>query len=356
MRTLFKKPNPRHLISYFMLLLLIIMSAPLALCQQTISRTNEKVITESAKQTVSDYAKYMELLAQEVDKDLIALYKAELLKSVQRDSVNVFNDLIPIADRPKTLRENIDRLTTYLDDISSRYFEGVKLVYTNFVTSKVFIDEKRNRLFVKVTADRSIDGTYTYKDEKKPNKATEKIDFYVQAEIKSSGVPESKIYSIFLNENNEQMFKQIKVVEKTAPIVVSNVRKDSTYRRAMEHTLAWNGGEIFERLRLDIYKDVAGKPVLVRSVDSSFVNDNKIKFEIDKKVKPGKRNRYYFQLTKLSSEEQPIKSENFYIRRKMPLILQVGVPLIVVGGVTYLLLNPKEEAKDPQLPDVPDPG
>lgn len=324
--------------------------------QQTISRTNEKVIIESAKQTVSDYAKYMELLAQEVDKDLIALYKAELLKSVQRDSVNVFNDLIPIADRPKTLRENIDRLTTYLDDISSRYLEGVKLVYTNFTSSKVFIDEQRNRLFVKVTADRGIDGMYTYKDEKKPNKSDEKIDFYVQVQIKASGVPESKIYSIFLNDNNEQTFKPIKVVEKTAPILFNNITKDSTYRRAMEHTVSWTGGEIFERLRLDLYKDVAGKPVLVRAIDTSFVNDNKIKFEVDKKVKPGKRNKYFFQLTKLSSEEQPIASETFYVRRKMPIVLQVGVPLIVVGGVTYLLLNPKEEAKDPVLPEVPDPG
>jgi hypothetical protein len=239
-------------------IILLTLTSITGVCQQTISRTNEKVIIESAKQTVSDYTKYMELLAQEVDKDLIALYKAELLKSVQRDSVNVFNDLIPVADRPKTLRENIDRLTTYLDDINTRYLEGVKLVYTNFTTSKVFIDEKRNRLFVKVTADRSIDGIYYYKDEKKPNKADEKIDFYVQVQIRASGVPESKIYSIFLYEPNEQTFVPIKVVEKTAPIIITNV--------------------------------------------------------------------------------------------------QIGVPLIVVGGVTYLLLNPKEEAKDPVLPEVPDPG
>ena len=331
----------------------LLATASSVFAQQTISRTNEKVIIESAKQTVSDYAKYMELLAQEVDKDMIGLYKAELLKSVQKDSVNIFNDLIPIADRPKTLRENIDRLTTYLDDISSRYLEGVKLVYTELTPSKVFIDEKRNRLFVKVTATRSIDGTYFYKDEKKPNKATEKIDFYVLVTIRSTGVPESKIYSIFLYENNDQTYKQIKVVEKTAPIVINNVRKDTTYRRAMEHTLAWNGGEIFERLRLDMYKESGGKQVLVRSIDSSFVNDNNIKFEVDRKVKPGKRNKYYFQVTKLSSEEQPVKSETFYIKRKMPLILQVGVPLVVVGGVAYLLMNPKEEAKDPDLPEAP---
>ena len=350
-----KTPKTTIIVRSLLCIMAMVIFPLSAYCQQTISRTNEKVITESAKQTVSDYAKYMELLAQEVDKDLIALYKAELLKSVQRDSVNVFNDLIPIADRPKTLQENIDRLTTYLDDISSRYLEGVKLVYTSFTSSKVFVDQKRNRLFVKVTADRSIDGMYHYKDEKKPNKATEKIDFYVQVQIRSTGVPESKIYSIFLYEDNEQTFTPIKVVEKTAPIVITSVRRDTTYRRIVEHQLAWSGGEIFERLRLDLYKQSDGKAVLVRALDTSFVNDNNISFQVDRKVKPGKRNKYFLQITKLSSEEQPIASQSFYIKRKMPLILQVGVPLVVVGGVTYLLLNPKEEAKDPPLPDVPDP-
>jgi hypothetical protein len=266
---------------------------------------------------------------------------------VQRDSVNVFNDLIPIADRPKTLRENIDRLTTYLDDINTRYLEGVKLVYTNLTASKVFIDEKRNRLFVKVTADRSIDGTYYYKDEKKPNKADEKIDFYVQVQIRASGVPESKIYSIFMHEANEQTFQPIKVVEKTAPIIISNVQKDTTYRRAMEHTLAWTGGEIFERLRLDLYKETSEKPELIRAIDTSFVNDNDIEFPVDRKIKPGKRNKYFYQITKLSSEEQPVKSETFFIKRKRSIILQIGVPLVVVGGVAYLLLKP--EATDPEL-------
>ena len=105
-------------------------------------------------------------------------------------------------------------------------------------------------------------------------------------QIRASGVPESKIYSIFLYEPNEQTFHPIKVVEKTAPIAISNVATDTTYRRAMEHTLAWTGGEIFERLRLDLYKETSGQPELVRAIDSSFVNDNSIEFAVDKKVKP----------------------------------------------------------------------
>jgi hypothetical protein len=80
------------------------------------------------------------------------------------------------------------------------------------------------------------------------------------------------------------------------------------------------------------------------------VNDNKVKMMITRKIKPGRRNKYFFQITKLSSEEQPIRSEIFRIKRKTPLILQWGVPLVVVGGVTYLLLNPKTIPTDPILP------
>lgn len=332
-------------------LLTIVLLAPFALqAQQTISRTNEKVIIESARQTVSNYTKYLELFSEETDKDVTSVYQAELYKSVQRDSVNVFNDLVPKEDRSSSIRENIDRLPTYMNDISTRYLEGVKIVYTNFVSSKVFIDATRARLFVKITADRAIDGMYYNKSQKKLNKGTEKIDFYVKVELKASGVPESKIYNISLYENNDASFVPIKVVEKTAAIQFVHVPKDTVYKRSTEHTVGWTGGEIFERLRLDLYKKAGVNDIKVADLDTSFVNDNRIKAMIAKKIKPGRN--YYFVLTKLSSEEQPIKSETFRIKRKLPLILSWGLPIIVVGGVTYLLLNPKQEAKDPVLPGV----
>ncbi len=335
---------------YLPIALLLFFSICTAKAQQTISRTNEKVILESARQTVSNYAKYLELLSQETDKDIIGLYQAELYKSVQRDSVNVFNDLIPPSDRSKTLRENIDRLPTYLNDISTRYLEGVKIVYSDFIASKVFVDTERSRLFVKVTADRSINGVYYNKNVKKNNQGTEKIDFYVKVELKASGVPESRIYSIFLYENNESKFTPIKVVEKTAAIEFVSMPVDTVFKRATEHTVAWSGGEIFERLRLDLYKEVADTKIKVADLDTSFVNDNKIKFLLAKEIKPGKRNRYFFQLTKLSSDEQPVRSESFRVKRKTPLLLKWGVPILIAGGVTYLFLNPKEVAKDPVLP------
>jgi hypothetical protein len=325
---------------------------------ESISRTNEKVIIESSRQVVSSYAKYLELIAQEKDKDVIALYEAELFKTVQRDSVNVFNDLIPVEDRPKNPRENVDRLTTYLNDIGTRYQEGVKLIYTDIQTSKVFIDTMRSRLFVKVTANRVIDGTYFYKDIRKSNKATERIDFYVRVELKSSGVPESRIFSIFIHQDNEATFRTIKVVEKTAPIEFVGIM--AYYKRATEQTVAWQGGEIFERLRLDLYKERGGnQPIRVTEIDTSFVNDNKISFLLNKKLKPGKGSRYFLQITKMSSEEQPVKSQVFYIKRKMPLVWQIGLPVIFisgVGAVIVILNNKANETKDVVITDPLGPG
>lgn len=321
-----------------------------AFAQQSISRTNEKVILESSRQAVSNYTKYLELLAQETDKDIVALYQAELFKSVQRDSVTIYNDLVPLEERPAAVRENLDKLTTYINDIATRYLDGVKIVYTNLNTSKVFKDSIHARLFVKVTADRAIDGIYYTKSQKKNHQRSEIIDFYVAVTLKASGIPESKIYSVFIHENNEARFHPIKVVEKTAPIVIVNIPKDTVYRRGKEHTLVWSGGEIFERLRLDIFKDINGKKTNVMAVDTSFVNDNRIKFALPKKLKPGKSRHYFYQITKLSSEEAPVESNRFRVKRKTPLVLQIVVPTAVAGGVAYLLLNTKEEQKDPILP------
>ncbi|HZY82487.1 MAG TPA: hypothetical protein VFE50_23335 [Cyclobacteriaceae bacterium] len=318
--------------------------------QETISRTTEKMILESARQTVANYTKYLELSGQEMDKDILSLYHAELFKSVQRDSVNVFNDLTPPADRERNMRDNLERLPVYLSDVSTRYLDGVKLQYSNFTLSKVFVDQARSRLFVKVTADREIDGTYYNKNQKKQNKGTEKIDFYVGVALHRSGVPETRIYSIVLSENNTGSFTEVKVVEKTAAIAFLNVNADTVYRRASEHTLTWSGGELFERLRLDLYRESAVGPVLVTSIDSSFVNDNSINFLIDRKVKPGKRNQYFYQVTKLSSEEAPITSPRFHIRRRTPLLYQIVIPAAVVGGVVFLLTRSNEAAKDPVLP------
>lgn len=337
-------------------ILLVTVLAGAASAQQTISKTTEKIILESSRQTVLNYTKFIELLGQEDDKNLMNLYKAELYKSVQHDSINVFNDIIPLDDRPKNLRDNLERIKTYVNDINTRYLNGVTIIYTNVEPGRVFIDEQRDRLFVKVTSIRSIDGMYQYKNESKHNESREKINFYLHIVMKPSGIPESKIFAITIDDNSEAGFKPVKVVEKTAPILFSSLKKDTILKRATEHTIIWTGGEIYERLKLDLYKRSSTGPTKLLTIDSSFVNDNKIKFVFGNKLKPGKKNKYFFQITKLSSEELPATSEVFYIKRKIPLALKIATPVIVIAGVTYWIWSASQTKELPVLPGPIDPN
>lgn len=321
--------------------------------QPSISRTNEKVILESCRQTLLNYTRYLELLAQEGDKQLASLYKAELFKSFVKDSVLVFNDLIPTNSRPARAQENMERLTTYLDDLSSRYQQGVLLTYGNFSFSPVFIDVRRNRFFVKATADRSLDGMYFYKSERSMNSSSERMDLYLQVDIRQNGVPESKIYSVTDHQNNEDTFLAVKVVEKSVPIAFVMMVTDTVIRRGMEHSVAWTGGELFERLGLSLFVDEAGTSRKALTIDSSFVNDNGIKFLLPTGLKTGKGHRYHLEINRLNSEEPPSASQPFYLRRKTPLILKIAVPAVVTGGLVWLFINASKTTEDPVLPAPP---
>ena len=313
--------------------------------QQSISKANEKVIQAAAMQTAENYTSYLELLAMEVDKDLIEVYKAELLKSVDRDSIFVFNDLVPPESRSASVRENIDPLLTYLDDISSRYIEGVSIVYSDLKPTSIFIDDARQRLFTKVTSTRSLSGKYFYKNDQKQVDNTEEIDFYISISLKESGVPESKIYSVFQHDNNVSKFKAIKVVEKTAPIVFQGFVESNILKRNTEHTIVWEGGELFERLNVSIYQQ--SNDEFLMPLDSSVLNDNSYTFFLPASIKPGKGNPYYFQIQKLSSEEEPIKSEVFFVKRKTPMWIKAAVPVVVGAGI-YLLIESTKT--DPPVP------
>ncbi len=328
--------------------------------QQTISKSSEAVILEATQRTVENYTRYLELLAEETDKDVVDIYKSELLKAVEKKDIYVYNDLIPEEDRPSQTEENIDILDTYLEDINSRYLNGVTIIYKNFKASKIYKDTVRQRLFVKITADREINGTYFYKNEKKDHQHEEQMDFYVGIELKENGVPEGRIYSVYKHYKNEEKFIPIEVVEKTEPIEFSRNIFAATFKRGKEMSLTWEGGEVFERLKIDLYKQRKGERKLVQVIDSSFVNDNKMTALLPGKMKPGKNNQYYFQITKLNSKEAPVKSEIFYVRRKTSLGVKTLITGVVVTGV--LILKPWEgpiiiEQGEEQLNDnLPDPN
>ena len=314
------------------------LSSQYSLAQQTISRSSESVILEATQKTVENYTRYLELLADETDKDVVDLYREELLKAVEKKDIYVYNDLIPEEDRPEQTEENIDILETYLEDINSRYLNGVTIVYKNFQASKIYKDTVRQRLFVKITADREINGTYFYKNDQKDHQHTEKMDFFVGIQLRDDGVPEGRIYSVYKHFSNEERFIPVEVVEKTEPISFDINLFSSVNKRGTELLLGWEGGEVFERLRLDLYRQQKGRVSLVQEVDSNFVNDNEMIVHLSKNLKPGKKNQYFFEMTKLNSKEAPVKSEVFYVRRKTPL----GVKTIITGAVAagVLILKP----------------
>lgn len=332
----------------YILIMSIVFGAQMPTIAQ-ISKANETVIINASQQVVENYTRYLELLASETDAELADIYKAELYKSVEKDSIYVFNDLIPAAKRAADLNQNVDPLTTYFDDIRSRYRDGLSIVFSEFKTSKIYNDKEQQRFFVKVSALRALKGTYYYKNDKELIENKERLDFYVSIKLQENGLPISKIYSIFLHEDNLNTFEEIEVVEKSIPIVIEDFERKEVFKKGKEYELSWEGGEIYERLNLVLYQ--TGKPKQITTIDSTFFNNNRVRFTIPGQVKVGKG--YYFEIKKLDSKEAPFKSRTFTIKRRIPLVATIGAPVALTALITYLIVLQADANVEPDLPGAP---
>ncbi len=342
-----------HISKLFLVVILIMMAFP-SFSQRSISRANENLILQSAKQAVESYTRYIELIGEESDEDIVEAYYEELGKNLQSDSLYFYNDIIPPKFRASSIEENLDLVPTYLDDIRSRYNSGVKIVYNDFLSSPVYYDRSKQRLFVKITTNKFVQGKYYYKNSDEEVSFEEQIDLYLLVKFNLSGVPECKIYFTSLHQNNASEFNEVLVVEKSAPIYYSNLEQGQNYKRGTSYMLRWEGGELLERLQLSLYQN----DKLVQVLDSGFVNDYSYSFRLPNNIKPGKT-PYNFRLTKLASKEEPFKSESFYVKRKRPLAVTVSGTAIIAAGITYLIIKASEKKTTkgfeafPSAPDAP---
>ncbi len=117
------------------------------------------------------------------------------------------------------------------------------------------------------------------------------------------------------------------------------------YKRGRAFPLTWTGGTQQNILNFDLYK---GEEKIYPF--SNIANVGKTDINIPTSVKPGKD--YYFRITDSKNKDQVVKSANFSIKRKVPLLVKI-IPVVAIGGVIAAL--PKSSAQNKDIPDPLDP-
>lgn len=345
----------RHLIIVTCLFLLCLQ----AQAQQAITLPQQQFIQNRAKSKVKTYTEYLELLARTKanEVDLRESYKQNIYLSCGKDGAKtrVYNDLIPpqVLQNNPALEKSI-QLELYVNRIAEHYGENLSLSYSNMEVSDIYYSQADNWYFVKVTADRLIDGIYQSTSERIPYKSTDKVDFFVYANMVNGTVKPGGIYGV-QPYSADNTYTKARIIQGTAsdvvtvpkPIIIEKETIRNTFKRGKGHTIAWQGGLGDDIIQIEL---IPQDTVHLKKRDlGSMQNTNKYEFTPSNKDKNG---TYQFKIKNISTGRYT-QTGYFNIRRRIPLGALIGGSAIAVaaGIITYTQVRDQGSIPDPPSPE-----
>ncbi|SMG15195.1 hypothetical protein SAMN05661096_00736 [Marivirga sericea] len=131
-------------------------------------------------------------------------------------------------------------------------------------------------------------------------------------------------------------------------ITLEGIQEGREFKRGNKYDIVWSGGRGDNILNFELYRG--------ENLVSSFEkrpNTGKTSLDFPSMVKPG--DNYYLKVSDTKNRDDVILTENFSIKRKFPLSLQVAAGAVVGAGLVILIqsLIPEPEF---QIGDPPDPS
>ncbi len=133
-----------------------------------------------------------------------------------------------------------------------------------------------------------------------------------------------------------------------APFIkVTNLDNNKVIKRAKATTLIWTGDTNNNMLTFSLFRNDE-----LISIFSSMPNAGKAVLTLSRKVKPG--GGYYFMIAEPGVKEHQIKTEEFTVKTRYPLVAKIGAA-VAVAGIVILLLpeRPPDTVGLPMNPPSP---
>ena len=329
--------------------------------QQTITVAQQQFIQNRAKSKVKTYTEYLELLARtksnEVDERHQIKQTIYLSFGKEGPQTRVNNDLIPAS----VLQDNFSmersiQLESYLNTIAEHYRDGLSITFSNLEASEVYYSSSDNWFFVKVTADRKIQGIFQHGAEQTNIDTEDKFDFFVYANLINKQVKMGGIYGV--QPHAEKDYTKAKIVkgEDTGgailligkPLKVNSETVQRKFKRGKEYTITWEGGLADDIIQVELVPKDTIK--IKKRQFNAMLNDNSFSFTPSTDYKIG---IYQFKIYNISTGRYT-QSGHFEIRRKIPLVATIGAGIAVGVGI-YFIYNELQKDGGPDLPLPPDP-
>lgn len=125
----------------------------------------------------------------------------------------------------------------------------------------------------------------------------------------------------------------------------NDFQENMAIKRGKAKTLTWTGGTRQNILNFAIYKDDKFVDVI-----PNIANAGSYDVVLPTSIKPGKN--YYFMVSDSKNKDQVMKTKNFTVKRKLPLVAKV-LPVALVATIVPLLTGGSDSSRDLETPPGP---
>jgi hypothetical protein len=335
------------------------------LAQPAINAAQQQFMQERARSKVKMYADQLSAFVQAGEgagRESIRQTIYQLLGK-EKERTLVFNDLVPPHLPPLPASrggadDSLKQLNFYLDDLVRHYPGGVKLSYDNFAVSDVLYNPNGKWFYVKVTADRTLDGMFVNGSTGVAHQAQDKVDFYVNAEAVSGEIRMGGIYRIQPQGLDAAPGVRPQITETPPggirltgePLQIKPETVPRAFKRGRAYAVEWRGGITDDVVQVELIPQDSARAGKGRSL-GAIRNQNKIEFTPSSKDKLG---LYRLRINNISTGRS-ILTDAFTIRRRIPLgvTLTAGPALVaaaVLVGRAIFEEDVPEPISDPPLP------
>jgi hypothetical protein len=350
------------MLRFYLLLTALMGVSCWAQAQEPITVAEQQYLLERAKSRVRNYTSHLELIAQtkKGNTEERAAYKQVIFLTAAKDgaATRVFNDLVPpqVLLQDHTIERTV-QLDPYIKSIAEFYKEGLGLTYSNLKTSDVYFSQADSWYFVKVTADRRVNGVYQHGNQSTRYSIEDQVDFFVSGYRINNVMRISGIYGVQPHNARDQYVKArvimgdndppMELVSK--PLRVKEEAIANKLKRGKDYRIAWEGG-----LKDDIVQVELVARDTTRNKTRLIVPMLNAGYYLFRPSANEKLGEYSFKITNLSSGRPPVMTKPFNVVRPVPLAVSVSGMGIAAGVLaTFVIPKPTESARtiaDPPRP------
>ena len=117
----------------------------------------------------------------------------------------------------------------------------------------------------------------------------------------------------------------------------------SVYKKGSVVNIAWTGGGKADKMNVELIRDEKVYKVLGTQVE----NNNALSWKIPNNIKAG--SNYSIRLTDVTDPMQPAVSSNFQIKPKIPLLVKLAVPVVVIAAIIIIPPMLKDNPPGPEV-------